>query len=215
MSIHTHPDLWITDGPENAKWQIALAHGAGVSMDSDFMNFFADRLAKREYRVVRFEFPYMAERRTTGSRKPPNREPVLRETWLEVIESLGPERLIISGKSLGGRIASLIADDSQIAGVACLGYPFHAVGKPDQLRIAHLKTIQVPMLILQGERDPFGNADEVPHYDLPARIQIHWLKDGDHGFKPRQSSGLTQLQNWEEAAECFASWLRANFNRDD
>src|SRR5512134_3455799 len=113
-------------------------------------------LAAHSVRVVRFEFPYMAERRRTGKRRPPDREPVLRQTWLEVIASVDTEPLVIGGKSMGGRIASLIADEAEVAGLICLGYPFHPTGKPDQLRVERLRTIHTPTLILQGERDPFG-----------------------------------------------------------
>jgi predicted alpha/beta-hydrolase family hydrolase len=125
-------------------------------MDTPFMDFFAKGLGKQGLRVVRFEYPYMAAKRVTGKQKPPDREPVLRGTWLKVVEKLGHEGLVIGGKSMGGRIASLVADDSQVAGLVCLGYPFHPVGKPDRLRIEHLLTIKTPTLIVQGERDPFG-----------------------------------------------------------
>ena len=110
------------------------AHGAGAGMDTPFMNAFASGLASHGIRVVRFEFPYMASYRTTGKRKPPDREPVLRETWLHVVKLLGPANLVIGGKSMGGRMASLIADEAGVAGLVCLGYPFHSVGKPEQLR---------------------------------------------------------------------------------
>src|ERR1700727_2302645 len=105
----TDPDL-LFNGPKNASRSIALAHGAGVAMDSPFMEFFATKLGELGFRVARFEFPYMASKRVTGNQKPPDREPVLRETWLKVISLLGCDGLIIGGKSMGGRIASLIAD---------------------------------------------------------------------------------------------------------
>lgn len=174
------------NGPSDASTTIALAHGAGAAMDTAFMTFFATELAERGFRVVRFEFPYMAHRRKTGKKKPPDREPMLRETWLRVIETIGRNGLIIGGKSIGGRVASLIADEAGIAGLVCLGYPFHPAGKPDQLRVEHLRTIKTPTLILQGERDPFGNREEVGGYKLSREIRIRWNKDGDHSFKPRK-----------------------------
>jgi len=191
------PELRI-DGPKGSR-TIALAHGAGAGVDTPFMNFFAKGLADRDLRVVRFEFPYMARRRQTGKGGPPDRQPVLREAWLQVIRKLGADRLIIGGKSMGGRIASLVADEAEVAGLVCLGYPFHPVGKPHLLRTEHLRTIQTPTLILQGERDPFGNREEVADYPLSPAIRIHWLEDGDHDLKPRKSSGRTQEQNWMEA----------------
>jgi uncharacterized protein len=196
------------DGPENAQCTIALAHGAGAPMDSPFMDFFAAELAKREFRVVRFEFPYMAAKRATGKSKPPDREPVLRETWLNVIQKLGPEHLVIGGKSMGGRIASLVADQAGVAGLICLGYPFHPVGKPDKLRVDHLHAIKTPTLIIQGERDSFGACDEVAKYKLARSIKLKWMTDGDHSFKPRKSSGTTEEANWHEAVHLIAEFLK-------
>jgi predicted alpha/beta-hydrolase family hydrolase len=176
-------------------------------MDTSFMNYFAERLADSGFRVVRFEFPYMAAKRATGKSKPPDREPVLRETWLHVIEKLGPEKLAIGGKSMGGRIASLVADAVGVQGLVCLGYPFHPVGKPDKLRVEHLQAIKTPTLILQGERDPFGDRKDVAKYKLSRSVEIAWLKDGDHGFKPRKSSGTTEIHNWDAAAGLVRAFL--------
>ena len=108
-------------------------------MDTPFMEFFAQELSKHGYRVVRFEFPYMAERRTTGKKKPPNRQPILEETWLQVIAQFPTDKLYIGGKSMGGRVASMVADRQQVRGAICLGYPFHPPGKPEKLRIEHLQ----------------------------------------------------------------------------
>jgi predicted alpha/beta-hydrolase family hydrolase len=130
------PDF-LFDGP--AKATIALAHGTAAAMDSPFMEFFAQGLGKRGLRFVRFEFPYMASKQVTGKAKPPDREPVLRETWLKVIEKLGANGLVIGGKSMGGRIASMVADEACVTGLVCLGYPFHPVGKTCQPRsLSHL-----------------------------------------------------------------------------
>ena len=191
----------LLDGPANASATIALAHGAGAGRDTPFMSFFATELGQRGLRVARFEFPYMANRREGGKGGPPDREPVLRETWLRVVEVLGRDRLIIGGKSMGGRIASMVADEAGVAGLVCLGYPFHPVGKPDRLRVAHLETLKTPTLILQGERDPFGTREEVVGYKLSPAIQIRWLTDGDHSFKPRKASGQTERENWATAVE--------------
>ena len=144
------PELLIND-PHRGDRTIVLAHGAGAAMDTEFMDTFADGLANHGLRVVRFEFPYMATRRITGKRRPPDREPILRDTWHRVVDSIGADRVIIGGKSMGGRIASLIADEAQVAGLVCLGYPFHPTGKPDKLRVEHLNSIKTPTLIVQGE----------------------------------------------------------------
>ena len=194
------------DGPADAPLTIALAHGAGAPMDSPFMAAFAEGLAARGYRVARFEFPYMAERRRSGKKRPPNRADVLLDTWRTVIAELGPEKLIVGGKSLGGRIASMVADETAVRGLVCLGYPFHPPGRPQNPRVDHLRRLRTPALILQGTRDPFGSPDEVRGYALAPGIRIQWLEDGDHGFKPRKASGRTERQNWEEAIDAFAGF---------
>jgi predicted alpha/beta-hydrolase family hydrolase len=199
------PDL-LVDGPRGATHTIVLAHGAGAPMDTDFMNFFAEGLAKHGLRVIRFEFLYMAARRKTGKGGPPDREPVLRQTWLRVIESVKAKSVFVGGKSMGGRIASLVADEAGVAGLVCLGYPFHPTGKPEQLRVEHLKTIKTPTLIVQGERDPFGSRDEVAGYKLAKTVRVHWLPDGDHSFKPRKSSGRTEQRNWSEGVDTIAAF---------
>ena len=198
----------IYNGDRAAAMRLVLAHGAGAPMDHPFMEHFATALAAEKIRVARFEFPYMAARRSTGKKKPPDREPALRAAWLEVVSKLGADGLVIGGKSLGGRIASLIADEAEVAGLVCLGYPFHPVGKPERLRIEHLRHLRTPTLILQGERDPFGKQEEVKGYRLPRKIKVHWLTDGDHSLKPRKSSGRTEEDNWNEAVEVIADFIR-------
>ena len=201
------PDL-LVDGPAKSHWTVALAHGAGAAMDTPFMAFFAEGLAAAGFRVARFEFPYMAQRRQIGKQRPPDREPVLRESWLAVIEQLGAQNLIIGGKSLGGRIASLVADEAGVAGLVCLGYPFHPTDKPDKLRVEHLRELKTPTLIVQGERDAFGNKDDVAAYKLSKAIHVHWLPDGDHSFKPRKASGRTERENLEEGVAAVAEFSR-------
>jgi predicted alpha/beta-hydrolase family hydrolase len=197
----------LINGPAKSATTIVLAHGAGAGMDTPFMEYFAEGLAKLGVRVVRFEFPYMAQRRKGGTKRPPDREKVLRETWLEVIDKLRGVRLVIGGKSMGGRIASLIADETDAAGLVCLGYPFHPTGKPTQTRIEHFEAIKTPTLIVQGTRDPFGTRDEVADYPLAASVHLHWLEDGDHSFKPRKASGRSEAENWQEALAAIYSFV--------
>ena len=172
------------------------------------MAAFAAGLAAEGIRVARFEFPYMAARRLDGKKRPPDREAVLLETWRQVIARLGPDRLAIGGKSLGGRMASLVADESAVRGLVCLGYPFHPPGRPDRLRTAHLETIETPTLIVQGTRDPFGKTEEVRGYPLSAAVRLNWAEDGDHSLVPRKASGRTAEQNWTEAIAAIATFLR-------
>lgn len=192
------PDF-LCNGPVGAALTIVLAHGAGAPMDSPFMAYFAGALAGHGHRVVRFEFPYMAERRAGGKKRPPDRTETLLAAWRSVIRALGPADLVIGGKSLGGRMASLIADSMAVRGLVCLGYPFHPPGKPARSRIEHLAGLSTPALILQGSRDPFGNRADVAVYSLSPMVEVCWLEDGGHGFKPRVRSGRTEQQNWDEA----------------
>ena len=193
------PDLLKT-GPDTGA-RIVLAHGAGAGMRSPFMTAFADGLAERGITVYRFEFPYMQEMAASGRRRPPNPEPTLRKCWAEAIDYLKDRPLIIGGKSLGGRIASLVADECGVAGLVCLGYPFHPPGRPDRLRTAHLADLRTPALICQGSRDPFGSYEEVRNYQLSPSVTIQWLADGNHSLEPRRASGRTAQDNWRDAMD--------------
>lgn len=179
-------------------------------MDAPFMNAFARGLADRGLRVVRFEFPYMQRRRESGTRRPPDREAALRATWLDVIAKLGGAAgLILGGKSMGGRIASLLADEVGALGLVCLGYPFHPPGRPERPRVAHLAALRTPTLIVQGTRDSLGSRDEVERYTLSPAIRVYWCEDGDHSLKPRKSSGRSEEQNLAEAVAEVAAFARA------
>lgn len=203
------PSAFLFDGPESARCTFVLAHGAGGPMDSPFMNDFARGLAAAGLRVARFEFPYMRARRTGGKSGAPDREPVLRAAWHEAIASLGGAgMLVIGGKSLGGRMASLVADEAAVAGLVCLGYPFHPPGQPDRLRTKHLAALRTPALILQGTRDPFGTPEDVAGYDLSRSIRIEWIEDGDHSWKPRARSGRTLAQNLQEGVAKTVEFTR-------
>ena len=196
----------LENGPSDAALTLALAHGAGAPMDAPFMTAMAEGLAQAGLRVVRFEFSYMAARRADGRRRPPDPQARLLETWRAVVSRLGPERLIIGGKSMGGRMASMIAEESGVRGLACLSYPFHPPGKPERLRTTHLESLAVPTLIVQGTRDPFGTPDEVAGYTLSPHIRLAWIEDGNHDLVPRKASGRTQAQNWDDAVAAVASF---------
>ena len=203
------PSDLLINGPAKARLTIVLAHGAGAPMDSPFMNTIAEGLAANGPRVARFEFPYMHARRNTGKGGAPDREPVLLESWREVIKILGGgAQLIIGGKSLGGRIASMVADEMEVRGLVCLGYPFHPPGKPERPRIKHLETLRTPALVMQGTRDTFGRREEVEDYKLSKKIRVTWIDDGGHSFKPRVSSGRTEAENLDAAIEAVASFAK-------
>lgn len=206
--------VFLFDGPEPGPDvpTIVLAHGAGAPMDSGFMNIVARGLAAEGIRVARFEFPYMRARREGGKNRPPDREPVLRDAWLNAIGELGGgERLVIGGKSMGGRFASMVADEAGVRGLVCLGYPFHPPGRPESLRVKHLETLKTPALIVQGTRDTFGTREEVEGYALSPAIRVVWMEDGDHSFKPRASSGRTEAGNAAAAVEAMAGFVKPLF----
>lgn len=181
----TRRPIYLTDGPENAHRVFLFAHGAGAPMDHAWMNTVAQGMGAQGIRVVRFEFPYMAARRGGGKKGgAPDRQPVLLDTWRRVIEEHGGGgKVCIGGKSMGGRMASMVADEMGVRGLVCFGYPFHPPGKPDQLRIAHLEHLRTPALILQGTRDPFGTREDVAAYPLSKSIRIEWIERGDHSLK--------------------------------
>ncbi len=200
---------YLENGNPRSKRRLILAHGAGAPMDSPFMDFFADKLALTGIHVIRFEFPYMQLRRETGSKRPPNRQADLLECWRQVIADFAPANsLYIGGKSMGGRMASLIADEMKVAGLICLGYPFYAIGKPDNPRTEHLEELKTKTLVVQGTRDTMGNREAVSGYPLSAVIGLHWLEDGDHSFKPRKASGRTEEQNWLEGCAAVDAFIR-------
>ncbi|POA19828.1 alpha/beta hydrolase [Pseudomonas sp. FW300-N1A1] len=190
---------------------LILAHGAGAPMDSDFMSDIAARLAARGINVLRFEFPYMAQRRIDGGKRPPNPAPKLLECWREVylvVRRHVTGRLAIGGKSMGGRMASLLADELGADGLVCLGYPFYAVGKPEKPRVEHLAGLKTPTLIVQGERDALGNCQAVEGYTLSPNIELMWLVAGDHDLKPLKASGFSHEQHLEAAAAKVAGFLQ-------
>ena len=177
-------------------------------MDTPFLNVVAQGIAARGIRVVRFEFPYMAARREGKKSGGPDRAPVLLDAWRRVVEELGGgAKLVIGGKSMGGRMASMIADEVGARGLLVLGYPFHPPGKPQQLRTAHLERLKTPALIIQGERDPFGTREEVAEYPLAKTIRVEWITDGDHSLRPRARSGTTEARNLATAIDHAVAFI--------
>ncbi|VVO31302.1 alpha/beta family hydrolase [Pseudomonas fluorescens] len=207
--VRDHGWLWnAASAPASAT--LILAHGAGAPMDSDWMSDMAARLAAQGVNVLRFEFPYMAQRRLDGGKRPPNPAPKLLECWREVhavVRRHVAGRLAIGGKSMGGRMASLLADELGVDALVCLGYPFYAVGKPEKPRVEHLAGLKTRTLIVQGERDALGNRDAVEAYTLAPSIEVFWLVVGDHDLKPLKVSRLTHEQHLAAAASKVAMFL--------
>ncbi|HEY6842555.1 MAG TPA: alpha/beta family hydrolase [Thermoanaerobaculia bacterium] len=175
---------FLVDGPHDARRTYVFAHGAGGPMRSTFMADVARGIAAAGIRVVRFEFPYMAEKR-----KRPDPQPVLLNSFRTVVQELGnAESLVIGGKSMGGRMASMVADELGVAGLLVFGYPFHPPGQPQKTRTAHLEHLSTPAMIVQGTRDAFGTPNDVKSYKLSSTISIEWIEGGDHSLK----GGLTK-----------------------
>lgn len=147
--------------------------------------------------MVRFEFPEGATRRQT----------IALDTWRAVVSEHDRQQVSIGGKSFGGRMASLVADELSVRSLICLGYPFHPPGQPEKLRTEHLAGLRTPALIVQGERDPFGTREDVASYKLSASIRVEWLPGGDHSFKPRAGSGATNQGNLSSAIAHICSFL--------
>lgn len=200
---------------------LLLAHGAGAPADSPFMDRLAADLVTQGVTVWRFEFPYMQKRREDGRKRPPDRQERLLEYFSGVIidarDRLPPgRRLVIGGKSMGGRMATLIASDPEMrascSGVVCFGYPFHPPGKPDRWRTDHFADLWCPVSILQGTRDPFGKPAEVTERlegQSSWPVRVHWLDGGNHDFLPPKKLAVTQPQLIHEAAKLTAEFIAA------
>lgn len=194
---------------------IILGHGAGANQLSPFMCLFANGLAERGFDAMTFNFGYMER-----GRRVPDPKAKLEACYRAVIDAatlhkkLRGNRLVIGGKSMGGRIASQVAaageSPQNLAGLVFLGYPLHPPGKPDQLRDAHLKDIRVPMLIVQGSRDVFGTPEElrtvIKRLHLPATL--HAIEGGDHSLKVPKSLAVPQTQIYESVMDTIAGWMR-------
>ncbi len=174
---------WIA--PDEPSATLVVAHGAGAGMDHPFLAGFCRALAGFRIATFRFNFPYVQ-----SSRRSPDPEPVLRETWLGAFESArgrsGGRAVLAGGKSLGGRIASMVvADGMPAAGLVFLGYPLHPPGKPERVRDEHLYRIEVPMVFLQGTADPFARTDLLAKVvrGLGDRAAYHPIEGGDHSFR--------------------------------
>lgn len=210
---------FIVEYAKSPKAVVFLAHGAGAGMHSEFMADMANRLSHKGMSVVRFNFEYMDKIASEGRKRPPDRAAKLLDKYAAVVEHvLNQENdlqnlpVVIGGKSMGGRMATLIASESRLAqltGVIVFGYPFHPPGKPEKLRVEHLKALTTPLLILQGERDTFGKIEEVKGYALSEKVTLHFLTDGDHSLKPRKASGISYIDNLELAASYCDEFVTA------
>lgn len=194
---------------------LILGHGAGADQLSSFMRLFADGLARRGFDLMTFNFVYKEQRRGA-----PDQKAKLEACYHAVIRAarahrkLKANRLLIGGKSMGGRIASQVAaaGAGDLAGLVFLGYPLHPPGKPEQLRAAHLKDVRAPMLFVQGSRDSFGTGDEIRAVIKESKLKatLYLIDGGDHSFKVPKSSGRSPLEVYEATMDEITRWAQAN-----
>jgi len=197
------------DGPADSPRVLILAHGAGAPMDSALLTRIAQGIAERGTQVVRFEFPYMAARRTGGGRRPPDPQPVLHRAWREAFATLSTEKTVfIGGHSMGGRMASMVADELKPTGLLCVSYPWHPPDAPLKTRVEHLKDLRTPTLMLCGTRDTFGSPDEVAGYPLSPAIKVRWLEGADHSLKAAARSGRKTAQNVDDCITAMDQFMR-------
>jgi uncharacterized protein len=204
---------------DRAGLTVLLGHGAGANQTSGFMRMFAKGLAARGLDVMTFNFIYMEQERSV-----PDQKGKLEACYRAVIEAalkhkkLKKNRLVVGGKSMGGRIASQVmageekepfADD--VAGLVFLGYPLHPPGNPARLRVEHLEHIGKPMLFVQGTRDALGTPDEIKPYitNLRPAANIYAIEGGDHSFKVPKKFGMPQEQIFEAAMDEIDRWSRS------
>lgn len=196
---------------------LLFAHGAGAGKDSEFMVSMTNQLESKQITVKRFNFPYMSLMTEQGKRRPPDRMPQLISFFKQQVSQVlsdpnySEHSIFVGGKSMGGRVASLLADSLDnnlpINGIICLGFPFHPPRTPQKFRGEHLANIEIPTLILQGERDPFGNKQEVEQYQLSDKVSLEFIFDGDHSFNPRKTSGGTYQRNLEKSSQLIDSFI--------
>lgn len=197
---------------------VLLAHGAGAHMESAFMQAVAEGLADRGFAVLRFNYPYFERTRRDGKRRPPDRQPILEEAHEAahrvLRERAGEKRVILAGKSLGGRISSLLAaKDLPCDALAYFGYPLHPPGKPEKLRSEHFPAIAQPSLFLQGSRDNLCDLtllkSALATYGGAATLDV--IPEADHGFHVPKRTGKTDADVLQHCLDRFAAWEAATF----
>ncbi|WP_218642687.1 alpha/beta family hydrolase [Colwellia sp. UCD-KL20] len=211
MTMISFPSI-IENFVEKPKALFIFAHGAGADKSHNFMESFALKLNEKNINVVRFNFPYMDKRLLDGKKYPPNRIPLLEDSYLLLLEKYIKNTsipLFIGGKSMGGRVAATLSKQllEHVKGTICIGYPFHPQKKPENLRLAPLQETVLPILILQGDRDALGNKEEIENYALSDLCEVVYFVDGDHDLKPRVKSGYTHQQHLKTAVEQLVRFI--------
>ncbi|RBO82898.1 alpha/beta family hydrolase [Marinomonas aquiplantarum] len=186
---------------------IYLAHGAGAGHQSDFLIQLRQALQNASsFQVAPITFGYMKQQETTGKRRPPTQFKTLVEEYENAIPI--DTACVVSGKSMGGRVATQLSQLDQVKAIVCYGFPFYPPRKPEKHRLSFLENIEKPCLILQGTRDSLGNLDWVSQQELPENVEIHWVEGADHDFKVLKKYNKTQTEVIEEIAKITTEWLQ-------
>jgi len=205
-----------TAGPERSA--ILLAHGAGAPMTSEFLEAVATGLAARGFAVLRFQYAYAERAEREGRRRPPDRRSVLLDVHRAAVaharERFGERRLLLAGKSMGGRMASLLAAEGvDAAGLVFLGYPLHPAGKRGAPRSEHFPAIALPALFVQGTRDALCDlqllAPALETFGGSARLTA--IEGADHDFRVPRALGRSRGAILAEIVDAVDGWERATF----
>jgi predicted alpha/beta-hydrolase family hydrolase len=210
-SKETYPDDGYQGPKRGADRAVLLAHGAGADMHAAALTVVADALADARIPSLRFDFPY----RRAG-RRAPDRAPALMDAVRDAAAELArrakvpPERLVLGGRSMGGRIASMVAAEGTPAlGLVLLGYPLHPPGRPEKLRVEHFPHLAMPVLFVSGTRDAFGTPAELKRHAKKVKgpVTFSWVESGDHSFKPLKASGITAAGALTAVAEAVVTFV--------
>jgi predicted alpha/beta-hydrolase family hydrolase len=200
-------------GPKRgADRAVLLAHGAGADLNAAALTTTADALAKAKIPSLRFNFPYRDKGRG-GPDRPPVLEAAVREAIAELskLSKVPPERCVLGGRSMGGRICSMVGATDGALGLVLLGYPLHPPGKPENLRVEHFPEMKMPVLFVSGTRDSFATPDELKRAakKIRGKVTYSWIDTGDHGFKPLKSSGLTAASVLADVSETVVGFVQS------
>lgn len=198
--------------------RLILAHGAGAGMHSEFMQKMSKLLKDKGIIVYLFDFPYMQKMQAENRRLPPNTMAQLQQAYRDEIVKLRTcfnDPIFIAGKSMGGRVASMIADEQKVAGCICLGYPFYPAKQYEKTRTSHLLGLETATLIIQGERDALGDKERVCQYKLSSAIELLWLAAADHDLKPLKRSGYTHCAYLSQAAEAVFQFIQRQLDNQN
>ena len=191
-----------------------MAHGAGLGHSGGFLNKFAVTFCRtQEIAYFPVTFDYMVQMEQSKKRRPPTRFPLLVNEFVQKLDSNAEsDSIIVAGKSMGGRVASQLSDEDKVAGIVCLGFPFHQQGKPEKHRLAFLEKVNKPCLIIQGTRDAFGKPDWVNAQGLNENIKLHWFDGADHDFNVLKSCQKNEEQVLLEINQIIQDWIQSTFS---